>query len=67
MGALEIINLIEIAAKAGMDLYAKWKAGEIVLSDTEVASVHAALLNAEAATAALRPLVDADLAEAAKK
>ena len=41
--------------------------GEAVLSETDAQKVHVALTNAEAATATLRPQVDAALAAAAKR
>jgi hypothetical protein len=67
MGAIAVIEALTEAAKAGMELYQQYEAGKIVLSETDANAVHQALLAAEAATAALRPMVDAALDAAAKK
>lgn len=65
--ALIVIEGLTEAAKLANTLIAKWQAGEVVLSETDVAAVHEALLQAEAATAALRPQVDAALDAASKR
>lgn len=65
--ALIVIEGLTEAAKLANTLTAKWQAGEVVLSETDVAAVHEALLQAEAATAALRPQVDAALDAASKR
>lgn len=67
MGALEIIAAIEAATKLGMELYADYQAGRVVLSETDAAAVHAALVKAQETTANLRPLVDAALSAAAAR
>lgn len=66
MNPLLIAQLLETlasVAQEGMDLYSQGKA---VWSETDAAAVHAALLKAEAATASLRPQVDAALDAASK-
>lgn len=63
----KVVAALKAAAEAGADLYAKIQAGEVVISETDAAKVHEALLAAEAATAALRPQVDAALQAAAAR
>jgi hypothetical protein len=60
-----IIQLIEALASSVAQVAPLFTQGQAVLSQTDAASVHAALLKAEQATAALRPQVDAALAAAA--
>ncbi len=67
MGAVEIIQLLAMATKAGLELYQDYQSGKAVLSESDAKKIHAALLDAEAATAALRPLVDAALEAAANR
>lgn len=67
MDPLEIIAAIEAATKLGMELYNDYQAGRVVLSETDAKAVHDALAKAQAATANLRPLVDAALAAAAAR
>lgn len=66
MSPILIAQLIEALAKVvteGMSIYADGKA---VMAASDLAAVHVALLKAEAATASLRPQVDAALDAAAK-
>lgn len=67
MGALEVIATLNAAVKLAMDLYGDYQAGRVILSETDAAAVHAALVKAQAATANLRPLVDAALSAAAAR
>lgn len=67
MDPVTIITALTAAAKAAMELYNDYQAGKVILSETDAQAVHAALLQAEAATAALRPLVDASLDAAAAR
>lgn len=67
MGAAAIIALIEAGVQAlqtGYDLYQKTQS---TLSETDSAAIKKALADAQAATAALRPQVDAALDAAAKR
>lgn len=50
-----------------MELYADYQAGRVVLAASDAKAVHAALLDAIAATDALRPQVDAALDAASKR
>lgn len=59
----QILEALASAAQTGMQLYQE---GQATMSATDAAAVHAALLKAEAATAALRPQVDAALDAASK-
>jgi hypothetical protein len=61
-----IVQILEALGNAVAQLVPLFAQGRAVLSDTDAASVHAALAKAEAATAALRPQVDAALAKAAQ-
>lgn len=61
-----IIATATVAIQALKALYADYQAGKVALSETEVAQVHQNLLDAEAATAAFRPVVDAALEAASK-
>lgn len=66
MSVIAIIEALTAAAKAAEALYSDYEAGKIVLSATDAQAVHQALLQAEAATAALRPMVDEALLEASQ-
>lgn len=67
MDAAAIIAALTAAAKAAMQLYADYQAGKVILSEQDAQKVHAALLDAEAATAAMRLAVDASLEAASKR
>lgn len=67
MGPLEIIAAIEAATKLGVELYNDYQQGRVILSETDAKAVHDALVKAQAATANLRPLVDAALSAAAAR
>lgn len=66
MNPVLIAQALALAAEEAMKLYAAYQAGTVVLSQTDAIAVHNALLQAEAATAALRPQVDAALDAASK-
>ncbi len=66
MSATLIIQILEALANIAGQVVPLFTQGQTVLSETDVAAVHAALVKAEQATAALRPQVDAALAQAAK-
>lgn len=59
----QILEALASAAQTGMQLYQEGKA---TMSANDAAAVHAALLKAEDATAALRPKVDAALDAASR-
>ncbi len=66
MDPATLVSLIQLAAKlaqSGVQLYEDSKS---VLSETDIAKIKAALAEAQKATAAYRPLVDAALNEAAQ-
>lgn len=65
MDALAVIQALTAATNLAMQLYDQYQAGQVVLSETDAKAVHDALTKAQAATANLRPLVDAALAAAA--
>lgn len=67
MDPITIISTATAAIQALNTLYQDYSAGRVVLSETDAAAVHDALVQAEAATAALRPLVDAALDAASKQ
>ncbi len=60
-----IVQILEALGNALGQLAPLFDEGKSVLSETDAAAVHAALTKAEAATAVLRPQVDAALAKAA--
>lgn len=62
-----IVSLLGILSRTAVLLAPLLAEGKAVLSETDAAKIHDALLQAEAATAALRPQVDAALAAAAKQ
>lgn len=64
---VEIINELESAVRLANDLYTDYQTGRAVLTMSDAAAIHQALLKAQAATADLRPLVDAALAAAAAR
>ena len=66
MNPVLIIQGLTAAIQAAQTLYADYQAGKVVLSNSDAAAVHQALLDAEAATAALRVQVD-DALDAASK
>ncbi len=66
MSVTLIIQILEALANIASQIVPLFAQGQSVLSETDAASVHAALAKAEAATATLRPQVDAALAAAAK-
>lgn len=65
--AAQIIATATAAIQALKTLYDDYQAGKVALSETQVAQVHQNLLDAEAATASLRPVVDAALEAASKQ
>lgn len=67
MGAAEVISALNAAVTLAMNLYQDYEAGRVILNETDARAVHAALVRAQAATAQLRPLVDAALAAAAAR
>lgn len=67
MDPLTIIAALEAAAKAGIELYDAYQAGKVILSEKDAAAVHAKLVEVQAVTANLRPLVDAALSAAAAR
>lgn len=67
MNPLLIAQILEALANVATEGMALYQQGQTVMSETDAAAIHAALLKAEAATAALRPQVDAALDAAAKK
>lgn len=66
MSVTLVIQILEALANVAGQIVPLFRDGKSVLSETDAAQVHAALMKAEAATATLRPQVDAALAEAAK-
>lgn len=66
MDPITIISTLEAAVKAGIDLYNEYEAGRVVLSETDLTKIKAALASSQALTAALAPKVDAALDAAAK-
>jgi hypothetical protein len=66
MSVTLVIQILEALATIASQIVPLFREGKSVLSETDAASVHAALARAEAATATLRPQVDAALAKAAK-
>ncbi|MBV8977075.1 MAG: hypothetical protein JO261_02515 [Alphaproteobacteria bacterium] len=62
-----IVQALEALAALLGQLVPLFEEGQSVVGETDVAQVHAALAKAEAATATLRPQVDAALAQAAAK
>lgn len=67
MDPITIIATLDAAVKLAMTLYGDYQAGRVILSETDAKAVHDALVKAQAATANLRPLVDAALAAAAAR
>jgi len=67
MNPLTIIQAIEALSAIIADATELVQTGKAVLSETDTQAIHAALLKAEAATAAMRPQVDAALSAAAAK
>ena len=61
-----IIQILEALANIVSQIAPLVAEGKDVLSETDAGAVHSALPKAEAATAALRPQVDAALGQAAK-
>lgn len=61
-----IIQILEALANIVSQIAPLVAEGKEVLSETDAGAVHSALTKAEAATAALRPQVDAALSQAAK-
>jgi O-succinylbenzoate synthase len=67
MSAALIVQLITTLAQAVGEIAPLVAQGQAVLSQSDAAAVHAALVKAEAATASLRPQVDAALSAAAAR
>jgi hypothetical protein len=62
-----IIHILEALANVVSQIAPLVAEGKSVLSETDAGAVHSALAKAEAATATLRPQVDAALQSAAAK
>lgn len=65
MSVTLIIQILEALANAAAQIVPLFEEGKSVLSETDANAVHDALSKAEAATATLRPQVDAALSQAA--
>ena len=65
MDPITVVNTLTAAVQLAQQLYADYNAGKVILSTSDAQAVHDALLQAKAATSALRPLVDAALDAAA--
>ena len=65
MTATLIVQIVEALAAILAQIAPLFGEGQAVLSQSDAAAIHAALIRAEAATAALHPQVDAALAAAA--
>ena len=65
MSVMLVIQILEALANAAAQIAPLFAEGKSVLSETDANAVHAALTRAEAATATLRPQVDAALSRAA--
>lgn len=65
MSVTLVIQILEALANAAAQIVPLFEEGKAVLSETDANAVHAALTKAEAATATLRPQVDAALSQAA--
>jgi hypothetical protein len=66
MSVTLIIKILEALATVVAQVAPLFTQGEAVLSQTDAAAIHAALVKTEQATATLRPQVDAALAAAAQ-
>ena len=66
MTVMLIIQILEALANAAAQIAPLFQEGKAVLSETDAGAVHDALVKAEAATASLRPQVDAALGQAAR-
>jgi hypothetical protein len=64
MSVMLVIQILEALANAATQIAPLFEEGKSVLSETDASAVHAALTKAEAATATLRPQVDAALSQA---
>lgn len=67
MNPLTIIQALEALASLIGEVAPLVSSGQSVISETDANAIHAALLKAEAATALLRPQVDAALDAASKE
>jgi len=67
MNPLLSVQAIEALAAFVSEAAPLLQQGEAVLSETDVAAIHAALLKAQAATEIMRPQVDAILEAAAQQ
>jgi hypothetical protein len=65
MSVTLVIQILEALANAAAQIAPLFAEGQSVLSETDAGAVHTALAKAEAATATLRPQVDAALNQAA--
>ena len=66
MSVTLIIQLLEALAVTVAEVTPLFAQGRSVLSESDASAIHAALAKAQAATAALRPQVDAALDAASK-
>ncbi len=67
MSVTLIVQLLEAIANAVGELAPLFAQGQSVLAQSDAVRIHAALVQAQAATAALKPQVDAALAAAAER
>ncbi len=67
MNPLVIAQALEALASLAGEAYNLYEQGKNTMSLTDIQAIHAALLQAEAATAQLRPRVDAALDAAAQQ
>lgn len=67
MPVAEIIEGAAAGIKALVDLYDQYEAGQVVLSQTDLAQIKATLATSQALTAKLAPQVDAALDAASKR
>lgn len=65
MNPATLVQVIEALAAVVSDGVSLFQQGQAVLSETDAAKIHDALLKAETATASMRPQVDAALQAAA--
>ena len=67
MNPVLIIEALTAAAKAAKDLFDAIEQGREVINEQDAQAIHEKLLEAEAATAILRPKVDAALQAASQR
>lgn len=67
MDPITVITGLTAAIQLAEKLYADYQAGKVVLSLQDAQAIRAQLIQAQTISAQLTPLVDAALAEAAKR